>query len=195
MIYGLISCRILTGRWLDLYGWILSIYIEKLRKRRGCATRARAAAAGRAVAVAWLWRADGRDSTGVVLPLNPHNYGSYSLLCWRRLHCGSFRLLPSSLSFCVRTPSPSLGLLLSLFASPRWAYIPSSSVSHSSWLPPHIQLLSGSPRPSSCEHGSRESSPYETESSLRSSPQVKGGIRFFGSDYMTVDRSTILSSS
>ena len=95
---------------------------------------------------AWAWRGvagEQTDGTRVVLSLNPYNYSSYSLLCWRRLHCESFRLLHPSPSFCVRTPSPSPNLLLSLFASPPRAYIPSSFVS--------------SPCPGSCAHWNWES--------------------------------------
>jgi hypothetical protein len=58
---------------------------------------------------------------GWVLPHNPHNYESFSLLWWRRLDCESFvsyRLLAS----------PSPGLVRSLFASLPRAYIQKSSV-------------------------------------------------------------------
>jgi hypothetical protein len=57
------------------------------------------------------------------------------------------------------------------------AYIPSSFVSHSSSLPPHIQLLSGSSRPSSRAHWI--GSPKRLPSS--SSPaRVKDGNHVFG---------------
>jgi hypothetical protein len=105
VIYGLIPFEILT-RFIWL---ILSIYIEKLRKNVGV-PYARTAAAGWAVGMAW---SSGRDRMGVVLPLNPHNYGSYSLYAGR-FHCRSFTCycrLRSSASACL------LRLLISSWSS------------------------------------------------------------------------------
>jgi hypothetical protein len=75
MLYGLVPNENLTDHWLDLYGWTLVDFIEKLRKWQLDAMRARAvAAAGRAVGVGMggAGRADGRDGTGKVLPLSLH---------------------------------------------------------------------------------------------------------------------------
>jgi hypothetical protein len=69
---------------------------------------------------------------------------------------------------------------LSLLASPPRAYILSSFSSHSSWLSPHIQLLFGSPRPSSCMHRTWESRPLERLPSSSSLTHVKGGNHVFG---------------
>ena len=52
-------------------------------------------AMGVGMSVAGRRRAGGR---GQVLTLNPHNYGSFSLVWWRRVDCASYRL-------CV-SPSP-----------------------------------------------------------------------------------------
>jgi muconolactone delta-isomerase len=43
---------------------------------------------------------------GPVLPLNPHNYGSFSLLWWRRVDYASYHLFMSpSLEFLDWLPS------------------------------------------------------------------------------------------
>jgi hypothetical protein len=85
-------------------------------------------------------------------------------------------------------PSPSPDLLLSLFASPPWAYILSSSVNHSPWLPPHIQLLFGSLRPISCAHRTWESRPPERLPSLSSPAQMKGDNHVFEEYHSTTTR-------
>ena len=75
--------------------------------------RAVAAAAGRAWSgrgrQAGRWRASGRaGGRGQILPLNPHNYGSFSLLWWRRVDCASYRLFvsPSPEFLGWLSPSP-----------------------------------------------------------------------------------------
>jgi hypothetical protein len=97
---------ILTKRWLGLYGWILPIYIDKLRKGCRCATRARVPPPP---AGPWAWRGertDGREwfchSICIIM-------GVTLFLCWRWLHCKSFacyrRLHPSTSTHLLR-PSP-----------------------------------------------------------------------------------------
>jgi hypothetical protein len=109
----------LSGVWFNTvrdFDWTLTrfIWLEiihlhwEAEKMNRCATRMHAFV--------------GQARRGWVLPLNPHTYGSFSLLCCRWLDCESFtsyRLFASS----------SPGLLRSLFVSLPWAYIQKSSVS------------------------------------------------------------------
>jgi hypothetical protein len=79
-----------------------------------------ASAASPAVGVAWRgrWRASEQASRrGQVLPLNPHNYRSFSLLWWRRVDCASYRLFVSpSLEFLGwLSPSPWSGIKFEVF--------------------------------------------------------------------------------
>jgi hypothetical protein len=87
----------------------------------------------------------------------------------------------TAVSILLRPHTFSVRLLI-LFASPPRAYIPSSSVSHSSSLPrqPHIQLLFGSHRPGSCVHWNWESRPPERLPSSSSPTRVKDDNHVFG---------------
>jgi hypothetical protein len=113
---------------------------------------------------------------GWVLPLNPHNYGSFSLLRWRRLDCESFasyRLFASRL--LGSSAAPLLPCRGHIFRCP-----PSVLGSLRFRETPHLPLLTGLPVLVPARTGDWESRPPECLSSSSSPARVKGDNHVFG---------------